>query len=921
MLGASVLPMLVVLGQFVGTPAHGASVATPVFSNPNPILLPGGDPLDPGPGSPYPSVVQVSGLTNAVSKATVTVRNITHDWPDDIDLLLVGPRGQNVMLMSDCGLDIGVSGVTINFDDEATQSVPDGDPGLSSGTFRPTNEGSLDDLPSPAPPRPFGATLSVFRDTDPNGTWSLYAVDDTPENFGFIADGWTLTLTLGNPIADLAVTLNGPSQAIFVGNNLTYTITVTNRGPAIATAVVQDVLPASQTYVSSSASVGSCANNAGVVTCNIGDLLVGQGAQITLVASPIFGGTYTNVVSVTGNQSELIPTNNAAAFVVSSIGTSDLAVSFDHAAASALIAQPMQYVIVVTNNSLSPASSVTVTNVLPAGFTLLAAVPSQGVCSNQAERISCSLGTIGGGAAATVQISARPNVLGLFTNLASAGTTSTDSAQANNTGQFSVQVVPAADLAIAALAPSTNLVQGQDLVSLFSITNQGPNPTTLQFSDPLPTGFSFVSASTTHGSCTNTGSSLDCSLGTLLSGETALLTVVHRAVLSGSLSNVATVAGAAGDPDVANNSASIVAITAPTVDLALDVTDVSDPVWLGENLVYRIAITNRGPGAATSVMLTNTFPSNFIFIAVGGTQGACARNGNEISCTVGSLPSGAGALVNLTVRPTIVGMFTNATFVNAVEIDPDPQNNFVFQTTRVITSSGTFISGAPITIPEVGPASPYPANLLVSGLTGAISQLRVTLTNLNHTYPDDLDLLLVGPQGQAVLLMSDAGGDFPCINSGLVFDDAAPNFLPDSAQIISGIYRPSNYENNPDTFVPPAPVGPYSTNLAVFRNTNPNGVWTLYIMDDATKDSGSLLGGWGLTFNVTPIVLAIAQSGTNVTLTFATEPDANYLVEYKDDLNDSSWTLLQSVLGTGSAVMVNDALPLTSNRFYRVRLP
>jgi hypothetical protein len=45
----------------------------------------------------------------------------------------------------------------------------------------------------------------------------------------------------------------------------------------------------------------------------------------------------------------------------------------------------------------------------------------------------------------------------------------------------------------------------------------------------------------------------------------------------------------------------------------------------------------------------------------------------------------------------------------------------------------------------------------VSGLTAAVSQLRVTLTNLNHSYSDDLDLLLVGPQGQSVLLMSDAG--------------------------------------------------------------------------------------------------------------------------------------------------------------------
>src|SRR5437867_3850721 len=70
------------------------------------------------------------------------------------------------------------------------------------------------------------------------------------------------------------------------------------------------------------------------------------------------------------------------------------------------------------------------------------------------------------------------------------------------------------------------------------------------------------------------------------------------------------------------------------------------------------------------------------------------------------------------------------------------------QTTTTFTSSSP---NSPITIndplPTPAPANPYPSNISVSGLTGTISKVTVTLTNLTEPRPDDLDLLLVGPTG------------------------------------------------------------------------------------------------------------------------------------------------------------------------------
>ncbi|MEI6781685.1 MAG: Calx-beta domain-containing protein, partial [Verrucomicrobiota bacterium] len=53
--------------------------------------------------TPYPSVINVSGLAGLVTKATVTLTNLNHTWPSDIDALLVSPAGQKSYLMAKCG--------------------------------------------------------------------------------------------------------------------------------------------------------------------------------------------------------------------------------------------------------------------------------------------------------------------------------------------------------------------------------------------------------------------------------------------------------------------------------------------------------------------------------------------------------------------------------------------------------------------------------------------------------------------------------------------------------------------------------------------------------------------------------------------------------------------------------------------------
>ena len=172
----------------------------------------------------------------------------------------------------------------------------------------------------------------------------------------------------------------------------------------------------------------------------------------------------------------------------------------------------------------------------------------------------------------------------------------------------------------------------------------------------------------------------------------------------------------------------------------------------------------------------------------------------------------------------------------------------------------TFSNTTSIQIPNgivtQGPASLYPAPITVSGLGNTVTNVTVTFLNLSHQYPDDIDVLLVGPGGQNVLLMSDAGGYFPINGLTLNFSDAAGSSLGDESQLVSGTFKPTNYDAQfmVDSFAAPAPTsGPYGSTLAGFNGTNPNGVWNLYVIDDTQGNSGAMAGGWSLTITATGV--------------------------------------------------------------------
>jgi subtilisin-like proprotein convertase family protein len=267
-----------------------------------------------------------------------------------------------------------------------------------------------------------------------------------------------------------------------------------------------------------------------------------------------------------------------------------------------------------------------------------------------------------------------------------------------------------------------------------------------------------------------------------------------------------------------------------------------------ETITANFPLRNNGDGSTTNLVAT---------LLAGG--GITPQSGPQSYGVLSPLDP------NPTSRPfTFVAQGTCGSMVTATLHLQDGANDlgnvtFTFRLGTTVTGTTTFSNNSAVTIldtPRIGgiaPSSPYPSNILVSGVTGTVTRVAVRLKNLNHTFPGDVDMLLVSPGGQKMIILSDAIGSTDWVNITYLLDDTAAALVPSTGTPVSGTFRPTNYGTG-DTFPAPAPVAPYQTPAtagaatfgSVFGGGNPNGTWSLYIVDDAGIDAGSLAGGWDL---------------------------------------------------------------------------
>lgn len=364
------------------------------------------------------------------------------------------------------------------------------------------------------------------------------------------------------------------------------------------------------------------------------------------------------------------------------------------------------------------------------------------------------------------------------------------------------------------------------------------------------------------------------------------------------------------------------------------------PVSFGDDVEITVFVTN-GDGQTVSskfmvdVIYTITPPSvgeiadatvsagSVFSIPVAISDAHTPYNQLKIGITSSNeelVPVSAIKLANNTLTITPVGALTGASTITLSVTNKDALytvESFVLTVTE--SPVPLFANTGVIQIKDLGKANPYPSQITVPALGGTIQKATVTLNGLRHTFPQDISILLAAPSGTNIVLMSRAGGAVSVTGVRLVLDSTAANPIPQSAKLVDGTYRPSNYKAS-DFYDAPAPIGPYSKTLDDLIGTDPMGTWSLYVKDEASPDGGAIEGGWTLTITTSAgkaIVvggrharLTITQIGEDISLTVSGTPGVEYGIETSTDM--SKWSEAASVTANDNGTAVYTIKPAKS---------
>jgi len=569
----------------------------------------------------------------------------------------------------------------------------------------------------------------------------------------------------GNPLADLAVTKSGPAT-VTPGDDVVYTIVVTNQGPSDATnVVIADATPAGLVFVGNA---GACTT---AYPCSIGTLANGASATITTTysvpadysgASPIV-----NTAIVSSDTPDPDPTNNqGSAQTGVGPGNANLAITKTGPAAIAS-GGAISYTLLIVNNGPSPANGASYSDMVPAGISGITATCAgeQGgaACVTQptvtGNTVAGTIGTLPSSGSVLIEINGTaPQGPLALSNTATVtpppGVNDPDPNDNHDTVDTSVGT-PMADLVVEKTGPAS-ATPGSQVTYTLTVSNHGPEDAiNVSLDDPTPPGLGFVSASTPCAA------GFPCNLGTLPSGASTIVTVTF-AVDAGAAGNIVNTASAGSDtpdPDPANNEDTVTTPVVPQANLALVKTGPAT-VGAGGAIGYTVVVTNAGPGSADGALFSDPVPAGITGVTAecgsptgGAVCGSVEVVGNAVTSTITTLPAGGSVAFTIGgIAPPNATSLGNTASVEPPSgtFDPDPSDNEDSVSTDVVETAAV----ADLAVAKTGPAS-----------VAAGSDAVYTIVVSNNGPDPAVNVVVADPTPSGLVFVSNAGActtAYPC---------------------------------------------------------------------------------------------------------------------------------------------------------------
>jgi uncharacterized repeat protein (TIGR01451 family) len=536
-------------------------------------------------------------------------------------------------------------------------------------------------------------TVTIVVTVTVNGEYTNYAQVSTTTHDPNTENNADTLVTSVEDFTDLALTKTGEPDIVYVGELLTYTLTVVNNGSYDASGVIlTDTLPGNVTVVFIGTNQGSCIGpQLGNVVCNLGVISMGGVATVTIVVSSEDGEDLSNHAMVTAATGDPFPENNFDTLNTVVLDSADLTLNKIVESETVYAGEPLTYTLTVVNNGPSAASGVILTDILPGNVTLISANSTQGICDDPvAGQVVCNLDTIGSGGSETVTIVVIPGDVDNLNNQALVSADTHDPVPANNSDTADTTVLESADIALTKSGEPTLVYAGESLTYTLTVVNSGPSTASgVVLTDTLPGNITFVSVNTTQGLCADPYlGDVVCNLEDILSDQTVTVTIVVTVMVNDEYTNYAQVSTTTRDPNTENNFDTHFTSLEDLADLSLTKTGEPDYVYAGESLEYTLAVTNNGPYDASGVILTDTLPLNVAFGSYSATQGVCENLvSGDVVCELGTIPSDSTVDVTLWVTATLGGTLDNTAVVNSGTFDPYPDNNTATESTIVIPTA------------------------------------------------------------------------------------------------------------------------------------------------------------------------------------------------------------------------------------------